>query len=33
MGESVEMGARGFVQKPFRMRDLLQEVRRVLDKT
>jgi DNA-binding NtrC family response regulator len=31
IGESVEMGARGFVQKPFRMRDLLREVRRALD--
>jgi PAS domain S-box-containing protein len=29
--ESVEMGTRGFVSKPFRMKELLQQVRKVLD--
>jgi len=30
--ESAAMGAQGFIDKPFRVKDLLQEVRRVLDK-
>ncbi len=29
--ESVEMGTRGFVSKPFRIKELLRQVRRVLD--
>jgi two-component system, cell cycle sensor histidine kinase and response regulator CckA len=29
--ESVEMGTRGFVSKPFRMKELLRQVRKVLD--
>ena len=29
--ELLEMGARGFVGKPFRMKELLQQVRKVLD--
>ncbi len=33
VGESIEMGARGFVRKPFRVNDLLGEVRRVLDES
>ena len=31
--ESVEMGARGFVSKPFRMKELLRQVRKVLDES
>jgi DNA-binding NtrC family response regulator len=30
--ESIDLGARGFVSKPFRSTILLQEVRRILDK-
>jgi PAS domain S-box-containing protein len=30
--ESLEIGAKGFVAKPFKVKDLLQEVRKVLDK-
>jgi DNA-binding NarL/FixJ family response regulator len=29
--ETIEAGARGFVKKPFRVNDLLRDVRRVLD--
>ncbi|MGO9566701.1 MAG: response regulator, partial [Desulfomonilaceae bacterium] len=31
--ESVELGAKGFVSKPFRIEELLQQVRRILDKS
>ena len=31
--ESVKMGARGFVSKPFRMKELLRQVRKVLDES
>jgi two-component system cell cycle sensor histidine kinase/response regulator CckA len=29
--ETIQMGAKGFVNKPFRVKDLLSEVRKVLD--
>ena len=31
MEESLRLGANGFVSKPFRLMELLQQVRRVLD--
>ena len=31
--ESVEMGTRGFVSKPFRVRELLRQVRKVMDRS
>jgi two-component system, cell cycle sensor histidine kinase and response regulator CckA len=31
--ESVGMGVRGFVSKPFRMKELLRQVRKVLDES
>ncbi len=29
--ETIQMGAKGFVTKPFRMKDLLRDVRKVLE--